>query len=191
METLQLDAKHAIMLDSLPPQMTPESKYFEALWSLHPPEYPEIEMRGQRVRTPRWYQAYGRDYSFSGAVAQALPIPVLIQPFLEWAQLSIDQRLNGLLTNWYDGQRKHYIGKHRDKTHGLVHGAPIVTISLGEERVFRMRPWRGTGSRDLLVSHGSVIVIPYETNTACTHEVPHRAQDQGRRISITIRAFTD
>ena len=50
-----------------------------------------------------------------------------------------------MLLNWYDAAQRHYIGAHRDSTVGLVSGAPIVTISLGATRTFRLRPMRGKG----------------------------------------------
>lgn len=78
---------------------------------------------------------------------------------------------------------------HRDSTAGMIEGAPIVTISLGATRTFRLRRWKGEDKFDLVASSGSVIVIPYATNLAWTHEVPHFTRDRGRRISITIRAF--
>jgi hypothetical protein len=34
-----------------------------------------------------------------------------------------------------------------------------------------------------------VFVLPYDTNQAWTHEVPHSAPIGGRRISVTLRAF--
>jgi alkylated DNA repair dioxygenase AlkB len=111
-------------------------------------------------------------------------------PFLSWAREAVDARLNGLLFNWYDAERAHYIGKHRDSTKNMIEGAPIVTISLGASRLFRLRPWRKPGIVDLEADHGAVIVIPYATNLEWTHEVPHRAADHGRRISITLRGFT-
>ena len=36
---------------------------------------------------------------------------------------------------------------------------------------------------------GGVFVMPYATNLAWTHEVPHFARDRGRRVSVTLRAF--
>jgi hypothetical protein len=100
-------------------------------------------------------------------------------PFLAWAREAVDPRLNGLLFNWYDADHAHYIGKHRDSTKQMITGAPIVTISLGATRLFRLRPWRGAGMVDIEVDHGSVLVIPFATNLLWTHEVPHRAADRG------------
>ena len=114
---------------------------------------------------------------------------LLLVSVLGWAREQVDPRLNGLLLNWYDPERKHYIGKHRDSTKGMVADTPIVTISLGATRPFRMRPYRRAGGFvDVEAVDRSVLVIPWEVNQRWTHEVPHRASG-GRRISITVRAF--
>jgi hypothetical protein len=44
---------------------------------------------------------------------------------------------------------------------GLEHveGAPIVTISLGATRVFRLSPMKGKGSVDFEAAHGAVFAI--------------------------------
>ena len=79
-----------------------------------------------------------------------------------------------------------------EKLEGVVfdeEGAPIVTLSLGEERVFRLRPWKGKGFRDFPTTNRTALVLPYATNRAWTHEVPHAARFTGRRISVTFRAF--
>jgi alkylated DNA repair dioxygenase AlkB len=118
-------------------------------------------------------------------------VPEALAPFLDWARRAITPTLNGLLVNWYDGRLRHYIGKHRDESGELIEGSPIVTISIGEERVFRIRRlgWKGSFI-DFRVANGAVIVIPYETNLAWVHEVPHHARYRSRRISVTLRAFS-
>jgi len=67
-------------------------------------------------------------------------------------------------------------------------GSPVVTISLGTERTFRLRPWKGAGFRDFPASDRSVFVMSFETNLAWTHEIV-KSPAEGRRISITLRAF--
>jgi len=162
---------------------------FETLWALHPSQSNEILIHGRMVPIPRWQQAYGRDYQFSGSVSQALPVPNILGPFLVWAREAVDARLNGLLLNWYEAERRHYIGAHRDSRHGLVTGTPIVTISLGDERIFRLRIPKERGFTDFEATHGAVFVMPWETNLHVKHEVPKAARAKGRRISITARAF--
>lgn len=184
-----LDDQHQLHRGSLPAELDPDESAMAALWSLHPEDYHEIKMHGRNVKTPRWQQAYGADYRYTGRVNRARPTTPEMQPFLDWGRAHVHPQLNGLLFNWYDAQHGHYIGKHRDSTKGMVEGAPIVTISLGETRIFRLRPWKQSGYRDFEAPHGTVFVMPYATNLAWTHEVPHFKHYTRRRISITLRAF--
>ncbi|MEM6770117.1 MAG: alpha-ketoglutarate-dependent dioxygenase AlkB, partial [Bacteroidota bacterium] len=170
-------------------QITDEA--FSELWNSHPEQFHTIKIHGKEVKTPRWQQAYGKNYQYSGSRNNALPISPALLPFLTWCQKYIDHRLNGLLLNWYDGAADHYIGAHRDSTIGLVADSPIVTISLGEERVFRMRPYGGSGFQDFTLRQGDVLVIPSETNRSWTHEVPKFKRYKGRRISVTLRAYDE
>ena len=164
---------------------------FDEIWNLHPEEYHDVKMHGKLVKTPRWQQAFNRDYQYTGSLNNALPVPQQLDPYWEWAKSEIDGRLNGILVNWYDGSLGHYIGRHRDKATSLIPGAPIVTISLGDSRKFRLRPWRGKGFKDFDASNGRVFILPYDTNENWTHEVPASKRQTGRRISITLRAFED
>jgi hypothetical protein len=45
---------------------------FEELWQLHPQAHAEIRIHGRKVSIPRWQQAYGVDYHFSGEVNRGL-----------------------------------------------------------------------------------------------------------------------
>lgn len=190
LERCELGADHYLLTGQLPPDLLPSSAQFDELWRMHPAEYTKIMMHGKLVATPRWQQAFGRDYLYSGQTNSALPVPANLEPYLTWVR-AIHPKLNGLLLNWYDGQLGHYIGKHRDSTKNLERTAPIVTISLGESRVFRVRPFKGQGTIDFPVSNGSVIVMPFDTNQNWMHEIVKTTKATGKRISITARAFCD
>ena len=184
------DQGHEVWLGRLPDDLIPDADGFDALWDLHPEDFHEIMIHGRLVKTPRWQQAYGEDYQYTGQVNRALPVAPEMEGMFAWFKEALDPRLNGLLFNWYDGARDHYIGAHRDSTVGMLEGAPIVTLSLGEERVFRMRPWKGRGYEDFVVGNGDLLVIPFDTNQAFTHEVPKFKRYGGKRISVTARGFT-
>ena len=160
LEQVRLDEDNAVFVGRLAENLLPTSTEFDALWALHPSNPPVITMHGKEVPLPRWQQAYGRDYRFSGSVSSALAIPDQLSPYLDWACEIIDPRLNGMLLNWYDGALGHYIGKHRDSTIGLGFDTPLVTICFGESRVFRFQKWRSTERIDLMTENGTVIVIP-------------------------------
>jgi alkylated DNA repair dioxygenase AlkB len=146
-------------------------------------------MFSRRVAVPRWSEAYGQDYRYSGTLHRASPVPDMLTPLLSWSKNKVDERLNGVLVNWYDGSLGHKIGAHRDDEKELVAGAPIITISFGETRTFRLRRWKGCNRHDIEVVDNSVLVLPHATNIAFTHEVPASKQRMGRRISVTVRAF--
>lgn len=187
-----LDASHGIWVGRLPAALLGAPEFFETLWDLHPADFHDVRTPGGKwVKTPRWQQAYGHDYEYTGSKNNALELPELLEPFLNWAREQIDSRIGGLLLNWYDAELGHYIGRHRDNEKDLVEGAPIVTISFGASRVFRLRPWKGKGRgfTDFPAENGTVIVLPWATNMAWTHEVPRGKRFPGRRVSVTLRAF--
>ena len=186
----ELDENCGIWSGSIPGELMFDENEFRTLWDLHPEVFHPIMMYGRKRKTPRWQQAFDQDYHYAGSVDKALPIPELLLPLRSWCKKYIDSCLNGILLNWYDGELQHYIGKHRDSVQGLKKSPPIVTISFGEERVFRLRPWRAPGeARDFEARDGSVFVMPLETNSQWTHEVLRSTHRTGRRISVTLRAF--
>lgn len=190
LERHALDDTSFVQVGRLPDDLIPDAAGFDRLWAMHPDTFHLIKMHGKEVRTPRWQQAYGADYRYTGNTNRALAVPNELTSLHSDIREHIDPRLNGLLLNWYDAEHGHYIGKHRDSTINMVTGAPIVTISLGAERVFRIRRWKGDSSpHDIPTGNGTVILMPYEVNLAWTHAVPHNAKATGRRISITARAF--
>jgi hypothetical protein len=116
----------------------------------------------------------------------------MLVPLLHWSQETIELALNGLLLNFYAGPSD-YIGPHHDSIKGLIPGTPIVTISFGEERVFRLSRGKAALRQilDFSAPHGTVFVTPWETNRIWKHAVPKRASYTGRRISVTLRAFRE
>ena len=174
----------------LPKGLTWDDAAFEAAWSAHPTEKHEILMHGRLVQTPRWQQAYGADYHYTGRVNKGLPIPPLIEPLILWVREQIEPHINGALLNWYEGPG-HYIGPHHDSVKQMIQGSPIVTVSFGETRTFRLTLGKGANARtlDFPAPHGTVFVMPYGTNRVWKHSVPKSTRYTGRRISVTFRAF--
>ncbi len=176
----------AILVGRLPDALVWSADDFAHAWALHPAERPVIHLHGRRVALPRWQQAYGADYHFSGQTSRAQPVPERFQPLLDWSRSAIHPALNGLLLNWYDGP-DHHIGPHRDSERNMAPGAPIVTVSFGETRIFRLS--QGRRKYDLSAAHGDVFVLPRATNAAWKHAVPKSTRHVGRRISVTVRGF--
>lgn len=179
----------AIYSTSIPPELRMGRDEFESLWSLHPEAHPTYTRGNEQFDSRRWHKAFGHDYAFSGFVERSEPVPAILAPYLAWTRNSIDPRINGILVNWYDAVGEHRIPPHKDNPDRRIPGCPIVTISLGASRAFRMHVRRKI--HPIVVSDGSVIIIPDETNAKHAHSVPHLPEDRGRRISITLRGFVD
>ena len=176
---------------SLPPELVWNTASFDEVWALHPEDKHIIHMPGGPVETPRWQQAYGADHHYTGRTNTARSIPAVLEPLREWAQHAIHSQLNAFLLNWYEGAG-HYIGPHHDDTRDMIFGTPIVTISFGETRVFRLTRGKGEAKeqRDFEATNGAVFVLPFDTNLVWKHSVPKSTRYRGRRISVTLRAFT-
>jgi DNA oxidative demethylase len=189
----KLDDECWIEQHSIPEAL--QSMYdFDELWRLHPEEYGCVSYMGKMVKTPRWQQTYLKDYYFSGMMHKALPLPTQLQPFLDWANtITPNVIFNQVLLNWY-GNGAHYINPHTDNEKQLVELSPVLSVSLGQERVFRIRH---IGTNEI------VLDIPMPTNTYVMmcgkmqsrylHEIPKVSGTKGslmdKRINITFRVF--
>src|SRR5207249_6497254 len=71
-----------VWLGRMPQRLVMTDAQFEEMWQLHPQAHAEIKIHGRKVPIPRWQQAYGSDYHFSGEVNRGLPIPRLLAPLL-------------------------------------------------------------------------------------------------------------
>src|SRR5215468_6341755 len=79
----------AFVSTRLPPALDAFAlSHLEQLWDLHPATLHSIRQpyTGRIIPLPRWQQAYGRDYRYTGSVNVALPIPPILEPFLTFAR---------------------------------------------------------------------------------------------------------
>src|SRR6185436_15931014 len=87
---------------TVPAELTLSASGFDEMWGMHPVKYHKITMHGRTVPTPRWQQAYGADYHYTGRTNRALPTPRILEPFFTWGKEIADSRLNGVVVNWYE-----------------------------------------------------------------------------------------
>lgn len=178
------------------------------LWQLQPPLKGKIMIVGKLIETPRYSQTYnneGKGYKFSGMNHAALPIPPLVQRYLDYANRTCHEMLirdygdhlfNMCFLNWYpDGA--HYIGYHSDDESQLFKNAKgetlVFSISLGQERTFlvqRKDKTRKEKTLSLKVSDGSVLLMGGLCQTNYKHSVPPtKVKNVKARLNLTFRIF--
>jgi alkylated DNA repair dioxygenase AlkB len=187
-----LDEESWIEMGKLPEELKKIS--FDILWNHHPEHYNQIKIYDKMVNMPRYTQTYLKNYAYSGVEHQALPLPQDFTPFFDWAcKLKQNETYNQVLVNWYQNGL-HYINAHSDNEKQLIKEHPIISISLGAERIFRIRNKETKEIvKDIVMKNGSYLIMGGKMQQNFTHEVPKitgkSGENTGKRINITFRNF--
>lgn len=137
-----------------------------------------------------------------------LPWSSLVNEIRENVQGLVGHEMNHCLIQLYRSGYD-FISEHSDKTLDVVHGSSIVNVSLGAQRVMRLRtkrrlPVASDGQEEerktqlVPMPHGSVFVLGLDTNAVWLHGInpDKRAEAErsdaerdfgGERISLTFR----
>jgi alkylated DNA repair dioxygenase AlkB len=169
---------------------------FGDLWNLHPENYGNVIIYGKKLETPRYQQSFLIPYYFSGLTHDAIDLPSEFKKFMDWSnslEIISNFKFNQALVNWY-ANGHHYINAHSDSTIQLIKDSPIMSISLGEKRKFRIRDKENKKIvLDFEMKDRTYIIMGGEIQTFYTHEVPKingiKGENTGKRINITFRMF--
>ena len=182
-----------------------DAEAFQNLWDTHPVEQATIKLFGKEYLTPRWQQSYGVDYKFSGVTHKALPIPPVIQKYIDYMNWVESQGETGqphgpynmALVNWYqDGS--HYISPHSDNEPQIVKGSSVACFSFGQPRNFEITSKPHTkieSTKDtILLANNSLVIMGGSLQETHNHSIPKITRKaelaaSGPRISITLRKF--
>lgn len=184
-----LDDTFCVSLTELPEPLVLDPCAFRRLWDAHPPRMHDEIADSPRVCAASWCEAYGDDQR--DGTTDLARIPPMLEQLVAWCRARIDARLDGVLVNWFSADFAHGLAPGRFSARATVR-APVVTVSLGAERVLRLRaPAPGTCVHDILLTNGRVVVMPPEIAERWIHEVPHRPHDHGHRISVILCASAE
>ncbi len=152
----------------------------------------EIVMYGKSIPIPRltaWYGDPGCVYTYSRITMQPC---AWIEPLLA-IKSKVDAlcriNFNSVLLNWYrDGADA--MSWHSDDEPELGPAPVIASVSLGAERVFKIRRkphHKGNPSRSISLPDGSVLVMAGTTQRDYEHALARTAKPVGSRINLTFR----
>jgi|SRR6266550_3831526 len=171
------------------------SEFFDALlskcaWQRHKTAF------GSAVpRDEAYYGDAGTHYTYSRRDYRPLPwideLLSLKQRVEDATPIAVYENLlaptkgyNAVLCNFYrDG--KDSVGLHGDNEPEM--GPVIASVSLGSERLFRIRGENGAVVYSELLPHGSLLIMAGDTQRYFKHEAPKQARVTRPRINLTFR----
>lgn len=171
--------------------MSPEESWtlFEALTQHIAWQQRRIKVYGKWHVQPRlvaWYGDPGVSYSYSGDVLTAEP---WIEPLLALKALCervATTRFNSVLLNRYrDGEDA--MGWHADNEPELGEQPVIASVSLGCERRFDLRHRARGLNRQVVLPHGSVLIMAGTTQQHWVHQIARSKKITTPRINLTYR----
>ncbi|GAA3713324.1 alpha-ketoglutarate-dependent dioxygenase AlkB [Oceanisphaera sediminis] len=124
-------------------------------------------------------------YRYSGKRREPVPWHPLVNEIRQRLQTICAQPFNGVLLNLYRHGRDS-MGWHADNEPELGSNPVIASVSLGATRRFLLRHKNGE-RRQLLLSHGSLLVMAGEMQHHWQHALPRAAAVDAARINLTFR----
>ena len=163
--------------------------WFDTLYAGLDWEQEYYTVYGRRVAAPRlsaWYGDPGAIYAYSGLVHRPRPWPESLRELRTAVEDCTGQAFNGVLANLYraggDG-----MGWHADNEPELGENPAIASLSLGAERVFRVRKGKRGESIDILLPAGSLLLMAGAFQHHWQHCLPKTRREVAPRINLTFR----
>lgn len=201
---IKLSDKSWVKIDKIPDNLL---KYamdnFELLYSYRPKEYSNVLFHGHKVITKRRHRSYlntpkysnfpnkeNMNYMFSDNdddINDNLPKEFI--PFLDFINEGENEKYNQVVVNWFEDGND-MIPNHRDCTVNQKINSNIVSISLGSERIFRIKE-RGKENKkclDINCENGTIITMGGDMQNEFLHGIP-KMKSSGKRISISFRKY--
>lgn len=99
----------------------------------------------------------------------------------------VGQRCNHLVVNLYEGGSNH-ISYHRDKERDFVKDSRVLTVSLGDERMFGIKENSSKQTIRFRLPTGSIFDLGAVTNSLCKHSILKEKSNRNR-LSLTYRSI--
>jgi alkylated DNA repair dioxygenase AlkB len=151
----------------------------------------EIKLFGKVHPLPRlqaWHGERGTVYSYSGLEMQPKAWTPILLKLKKLIDSKLDHKFNSCLLNLYrDGKDSN--GPHSDNEKELGENPLIASLSLGEERLFRLMKKKEKKKIDLLLPSGSLLVMKGPLQKHWKHTIPKSLRALGPRINLTFRTI--
>lgn len=157
-------------------------------------QQPALSMYGKQVLIPR-KQVYmadtATDYAYSGMALKVESWDPILEKFAARLTKQFEVPFNAVLINWYrDGNDS--VGWHADDEPELGSSPVIASISLGDERLFKIKDVVNHKNFELKLNSGSCLLMSGSSQSQYQHCLPKMANSNigntvRGRINLTFR----
>lgn len=148
---------------------------------------------GKTIVTKRkvaWYADQAFSYTYSKTTKQALPWTPELLALKALVEAKTGETFNACLLNLYHSGEEG-MAWHSDAERELKQHAAIASLSLGAERKFAFKHKQTNEKVELLLAHGSLLVMKHETQTYWLHRLPPTKKIQDVRVNLTFRMMNE
>lgn len=167
--------------------------YFEKLLKKIDWKNDEAIIFGKKILTKRkvaWYGNEDFEYTYSKSTKKALPwIPEWLELKKRVEEISGETYNSCLLNLYHDGTEG--MAYHSDGEKDLKKNGAIASLSFGAERKFSFKHKETKEKVELVLEHGSLLVMKDETQTFWLHRLPPTKKIFSPRINLTFRTITE
>ena len=148
-----------------------------------------IKMFGKSIKVPRLVCWYGDDnisYRYSGVEHIGLPWTPELLLIKGYIEQRTGHTFNSVLGNYYRNESDS-MGWHADNEKELGKTPCIASISLGEERLFKIRGKNSADKFEIMLANGSLLIMSGNFQNEWQHSIPKAKTSKNPRINLTYR----
>ncbi|HAF78964.1 MAG TPA: alpha-ketoglutarate-dependent dioxygenase AlkB [Maribacter sp.] len=148
---------------------------------------------GKKIITKRkvaWYGEKPFQYTYSKTTKLALPWTAELLQLKSKVEQESGVTFNSCLLNLYhDGSEG--MAWHSDGEKDLKKNGAIASVSFGSERKFAFKHKETKEKVELVLEHGSLLMMKDETQTHWLHRLPPTTKSKTPRVNLTFRTIIE
>lgn len=167
------------------------NSYFEKLLKNIDWKNDEAVIYGKRIITARkaaWYGNKEYSYTYSNTTKQALPWSDELLQLKQLIEEKTSETFNSCLLNLYHTGDE-AMAWHSDGEKTLKENGAIASMSFGAERIFQFKHKQTNNQIQLLLEHGSLLIMKDETQKNWLHRLAKSSKIKTPRINLTFRTI--
>lgn len=146
---------------------------------------------GKKITTKRkvaWYGEKPFEYTYSNTTKYALPWTNELLELKNMTEKETGETFNSCLLNLYHTGEEG-MAWHSDGETDLKKDGAIGSLSFGAERKFAFKHKQSREKVELILEHGSLLVMKDTTQTNWLHRLPPSKKIAGPRVNLTFRTI--